>query len=88
MTRDILTVAQLNQAVSHLLEDSFDACWVRGEISNFTNASSGHWYFTLKDDAASVRAVMRAIARRLAAASNSASVGSGSGMISVRENRK
>jgi len=58
MTRDILTVAQLNQAVSHLLEDSFDACWVRGEISNFTNASSGHWYFTLKDDAASVRAVM------------------------------
>jgi len=58
MTGDILTVAQLNQAVSHLLEDSFDACWVRGEISNFTNASSGHWYFTLKDDAASVRAVM------------------------------
>ena len=58
MTRDILTVAQLNQAVSHLFEDSFDACWVRGEISNFTNASSGHWYFTLKDDAASVRAVM------------------------------
>ena len=58
MTRDILTVAQLNQAVSHLLEDSFDACWVCGEISNFTNASSGHWYFTLKDDAASVRAVM------------------------------
>jgi exodeoxyribonuclease VII large subunit len=58
ITRDILTVAQLNQAVSHLLEDSFDACWVRGEISNFTNASSGHWYFTLKDDSASVRAVM------------------------------
>lgn len=58
MTRDILTVAQLNQAVSHLLEDSFDACWVCGEISNFTNASSGHWYFTLKDDSASVRAVM------------------------------
>ena len=58
ITRDILTVAQLNQAVSHLLEDSFDACWVRGEISNFTNASSGHWYFTLKDDAASVKAVM------------------------------
>ena len=57
-TRDILTVAQLNQAVSHLLEDSFDACWVRGEISNFTNAASGHWYFTLKDDTASVRAVM------------------------------
>ena len=57
-TPDILTVAQLNQAVNHLLEDSFAICWVRGEISNFTNASSGHWYFTLKDEAASVRAVM------------------------------
>ena len=57
-TPDILTVAQLNQAVNHLLEDSFAVCWVRGEISNFTNASSGHWYFTLKDEAASVRAVM------------------------------
>ena len=57
-TRDILTVAQLNQAVSHLFDQSFDVCWVRGEISNFTNAASGHWYFTLKDAAASVRAVM------------------------------
>ncbi|NQW82614.1 MAG: exodeoxyribonuclease VII large subunit, partial [Alcaligenaceae bacterium] len=57
-TPEILTVAQLNQAVNHLLEDSFAMCWVRGEISNFTNASSGHWYFTLKDEAASVRAVM------------------------------
>jgi exodeoxyribonuclease VII large subunit len=56
--RDILTVTQLNQAVSHLLEKSFVSTWVRGEISNFTQASSGHWYFTLKDQAASVRAVM------------------------------
>lgn len=57
-TRDILTVSQLNQAVSRLLEKSFVSTWVRGEISNFTQAASGHWYFTLKDDAASVRAVM------------------------------
>lgn len=56
--RDILTVTQLNQAVSHLLEKSFVSTWVRGEVSNFTQASSGHWYFTLKDQAASVRAVM------------------------------
>lgn len=56
--RDILTVTQLNQAVSQLLEKSFVSTWVRGEISNFTQASSGHWYFTLKDQAASVRAVM------------------------------
>lgn len=57
-TRDILTVSQLNQAVSRLLEKSFVSTWVRGEISNFTQAASGHWYFTLKDDSASVRAVM------------------------------
>lgn len=56
--RDILTVTQLNQAVSRLLEQSFVSTWVRGEISNFTQAASGHWYFTLKDDSASVRAVM------------------------------
>ncbi|WP_313381134.1 exodeoxyribonuclease VII large subunit, partial [Achromobacter insolitus] len=56
--RDILTVAQLNQAVGQLLERSIPALWVRGEISNFTAAASGHWYFTLKDSRASVRAVM------------------------------
>ncbi|MDO9023781.1 exodeoxyribonuclease VII large subunit [Zwartia sp.] len=58
LTRDILTVSELNQAVARLLEDSFDVCWVRGEVSNFTPAASGHWYFTLKDNGASVRAVM------------------------------
>ena len=57
-TRDIVSVSELNRAVSRLLEQSFDVSWVRGEISNFTPAASGHWYFTLKDDAASVRAVM------------------------------
>ena len=58
LTRDILTVSELNQAVARLLEESFDVSWVRGEVSNFTPAASGHWYFTLKDNGASVRAVM------------------------------
>ena len=58
LTRDILTVSELNQAVARLLESSFDVSWVRGEVSNFTPAASGHWYFTLKDHGASVRAVM------------------------------
>jgi exodeoxyribonuclease VII large subunit len=57
-TRDILTVSELNQAVARLLEDSFDVSWVRGEVSNFMPAASGHWYFTLKDNGASVKAVM------------------------------
>lgn len=56
--REILSVAQLNQAVGQLLERSIPSIWVRGEVSNFTQAASGHWYFTLKDARASVRTVM------------------------------
>ncbi|MGI4848970.1 MAG: exodeoxyribonuclease VII large subunit [Janthinobacterium lividum] len=54
----VITVTALNQAVARLLEKSFPLSWVAGEISNFTRAASGHWYFTLKDDGAQVRAVM------------------------------
>lgn len=32
--------------------------WINGEISNFTQPASGHWYFTLKDDTAQVRCAM------------------------------
>jgi exodeoxyribonuclease VII large subunit len=53
-----LTVSALNQAVARSLERNFPLLWVTGEVSNFTRAASGHWYFTLKDDAAQVRAVM------------------------------
>lgn len=54
----ILTVSALNKAVSQTLERTFPLIWVSGEVSNFTRAASGHWYFTLKDDSAQVRAVM------------------------------
>jgi len=54
----VITVSALNQAVARLLERSFPLQWISGEISNFTRAASGHWYFTLKDDGAQVRAVM------------------------------
>lgn len=56
--REILTVSQLNRTVSGLLERSLPLIWVGGEISNLTRAASGHWYFTLKDAGAQVRAVM------------------------------
>jgi exodeoxyribonuclease VII large subunit len=56
--REVLTVGQLNRAVAGLLERSFPLLWVSGEISNLTRAASGHWYFSLKDAQASVRAVM------------------------------
>ncbi|MRW92993.1 exodeoxyribonuclease VII large subunit [Duganella sp. FT80W] len=54
----VISVSALNQAVGRLLERSFPLQWISGEISNFTRAASGHWYFTLKDDGAQVRAVM------------------------------
>lgn len=54
----VLSVSQLNQTVARLLETQVPLCWISGEISNFTRATSGHWYFTLKDDGAQVRAVM------------------------------
>jgi len=54
----VLSVSQLNRQVGGLLEANFAQVAVRGEISNFTKAASGHWYFTLKDESASVRAVM------------------------------
>ena len=41
-----------------MLEQNFPLLWVSGEISNFTRAASGHWYFTLKDQDAPRRAVM------------------------------
>ncbi len=54
----VLSVSALNQAVARMLERQFPLSWIAGEISNFTRAASGHWYFTLKDDGAQVRAVM------------------------------
>lgn len=54
----VLTVSELNHRVGRLLEGEFPKVWVKGEISNFTRAASGHWYFTVKDEGAAVRAVM------------------------------
>lgn len=54
----ILTVSALNQRTRRLLENHFDFVWVRGELSNYRRPSSGHWYFTLKDDQAQVRCAM------------------------------
>jgi exodeoxyribonuclease VII large subunit len=53
-----LTVSELNRAVANTLMANFALSWVSGELSSLTRASSGHWYFTLKDDGAQVRCVM------------------------------
>lgn len=55
---DIYTVSRLNAEVRLTLELQFQSLWLCGEISNFVAASSGHWYFSLKDQAAQVKAAM------------------------------
>ncbi|HFK3152956.1 exodeoxyribonuclease VII large subunit [Citrobacter sedlakii] len=57
-TSAIFTVSRLNQTVRLLLEQEMGQVWISGEISNFSQPASGHWYFTLKDDAAQVRCAM------------------------------
>ena len=51
-----MTVSQLTNAIRTSLESRFAAVWVEGEISNFKAHSSGHWYFTIKDPNAQLRA--------------------------------
>jgi len=53
-----LTPSELNRQVRSLLESHYDFVWISGEISNFAAPSSGHWYFSLKDDRAQVRCAM------------------------------
>lgn len=54
--RKPLTVSQLTNSIRIALESRFASVWVEGEISNFKSHSSGHWYFTLKDSNAQLRA--------------------------------
>jgi exodeoxyribonuclease VII large subunit len=54
----VVSVRELNLAAKQLIEGGLPLLWVRGEISNFVSAASGHWYFSLKDEQAQVRCVM------------------------------
>ena len=53
-----ISVTQLNAMARRLIEQRLPLLWVAGEISNLTRATSGHCYFSLKDDRAQVRCVM------------------------------
>ena len=62
---EVLTVSALTAKVRGLLEGEFGSVWVSGEISNLNRASSGHIYFSLKDDGACLRsALYRSVAVR------------------------
>src|SRR5579883_1541404 len=52
------SVTQFTRRLKTLLEQGMRAAWVRGEVSNVRAQPSGHWYFSLKDAGAQVRAVM------------------------------
>lgn len=54
-SKPIYTVSKLNQSARLLLEEGLGTIWVEGEISNFVRASSGHIYFSLKDENAQVK---------------------------------
>ena len=56
--KHIYTVTELTRDIKLILEDSFPAVWIEGEISNFKHHTSGHFYFTLKDEHTQLRAVM------------------------------
>ncbi len=53
-----LSVAEITRNIRFLLEKGFTNVWVEGEISNFKSHSSGHMYFSLKDDQAQLGCVM------------------------------
>ncbi len=62
----VLTVGELTRAVRQQLEEAFGNVWVEGEVSNLSRPSSGHQYFTLKDDTAPLDAVLyRGVGLRL-----------------------
>lgn len=56
--RTTYSVSELTAAVRLRLEERFPMVWVEGELSNLRVPSSGHWYFTLKDDRAQIRCAM------------------------------
>ncbi len=53
-----LTVTEITRRIKSSLETAFPGVWIQGEISNFKHHTSGHFYFTLKDEGAQIAAVM------------------------------
>jgi len=54
----IWNVSALNFEIRTLLEKGIGSIWIEGEISNLSRPASGHWYFSLKDERAQLRAAM------------------------------
>ncbi len=57
-TRKVYTVLELTKQIKSLLTENYRDIWVCGEISNYKKASSGHIYFTLKDESSVIKAAL------------------------------
>lgn len=55
---EVYTVEQLNLQIKQLLEGQISSIWIKGEVSNFKAHTSGHFYFSLKDNKSQISAVM------------------------------
>ncbi|GAB4340279.1 MAG: exodeoxyribonuclease VII large subunit [Calditrichia bacterium] len=58
MEKRVYSVTELTRQIKDVLENSFPRIWLEAEISNFKHHSSGHFYFTLKDENSQIKAVM------------------------------
>ncbi len=58
MPAKIYKVSEITREIKNLIEQSFSTLWVEGEISNYVLHSSGHRYFSLKDESAQIRCVL------------------------------
>ena len=88
MELPLLSVSQLTSLIKTNLEGSFYGLTVEGEISGFRPASTGHWYFALKDQGAVVNCVMwRSSVPRVGFAPKDGMKGIVTGNISVYELR-
>ncbi|MFZ5571173.1 MAG: exodeoxyribonuclease VII large subunit [Thermodesulfobacteriota bacterium] len=86
--RPIYTVSQLTAEIKSLLEETYPMVWITGEISNFSQPASGHYYFALKDPSAQIQAVMfRGQNRRLVFSPEDGMQITGIGRISIYEPR-
>jgi len=56
--KTVLTVTDITRQIKQSLETKFPRVWIQGEISNFKQHTSGHLYFTLKDEGAQISGVM------------------------------
>ena len=57
-SQEVISVSEVNKRAKNQLEKEFSNIWIEGEISSFTAHSSGHWYFTIKDEKSSLSCVM------------------------------